>query len=437
MGDAQTGQGVIVIGGGLLGLFSAYYLQQAGMPVTILERGKIGGGASRFNAGLITSVVAPLPAPGTIGPTVRTMFSGDRALYVSPRQLLSAAPFFLRFASNCGESAYARGAAALSDLNAGTLELFRDLQVAGLAGSIQDSGYMMCYSDPSAAHEGHRFYERSPHAVCPPAPVLQGSAVTAAEPSLSPGVAAAFVRPAELWCNPSLLVDELASALRDNGCEVVEGARVTLVHDTAGGAEVESSMGRFTGRAAVVAAGAWSEELGRVAGFTMGIQPGKGYGFSVEPRAMPQRCLFFAQARVIATPIGERLRLAGTMEFGGGAESFERRRIRAIVKAVSPLLVGIDWENRTHEWVAPRPMTPDGLPSIGRMPGSRHVFVATGHNMLGLTLGPATGRVIADMVTGHEPGVDLAPFEVGRFWRWPWHRRDGAWFTLPSRRHPR
>ena len=415
MNDDSGAHRVVVVGGGLLGLASAYYLQKAGRPVVVLERGHVGGGASRFNAGMIVSSVSPLPEPGTLGSAARTMFRSDSALFVSPKQSPAAGRYFLRFARNCTASAYARGEVALVDLNAHSHVLFRDLQASGVAVGLRDSGYMVCCSSASVAQAAHRHYGRLSHLVSPPGPLLEGAAVTAMEPSLSGRVTAAFMRLDELWCDPSPYVDMLARALRDGGCEIVEGARVTAVHDTASGVDVHSSGGRYQATAAVIAAGVWSEELCRAAGIALGMQPGKGYSFSVQPKVMPQRVLYFTEASVVATPIGRRLRLAGTMEFDGSTERFNARRIEAMVKAAGPLLQGIDWNDRADEWVAPRPMTPDGLPLIGRLPRSRHVFLATGHNMLGLTLGPATGRIIADMVTGQKPEMDLAPFAVDRF----------------------
>jgi D-amino-acid dehydrogenase len=406
---------VVVVGGGLLGLACAFYLTEAGLPVVVLERGHVGGGASRYNAGLIVSAVSPLPEPGMLGAVARSMFRGDRALFVSPKQPTAAIRFFLGFARNCTATAYARGEAALVGLNARSFDLYRDLQARGIAAGLTDSGYLMCCSDAGVAQASRRHYERLPHLVSPPGPLLEGAAITAAEPSLSRCVAAAFMRPRELWCDAAPFVDMLAKALRDSGCEIVEGARVTAVHDTASGVEVHSSGGRYRAMAAVVAAGVWSGELCRAAGVRLGMQPGKGYSFSVQPQVLPRRVLYFPEASVVATPIGRRLRLSGTMELDGTTERFNGRRIEAMVRAVGPFLQGIDWNDRAGEWVGPRPMTPDGLPLIGRLPRSRHVFVAAGHNMLGLTLAPATGRIIADMVTGQKPEMDLAPFAVDRF----------------------
>jgi D-amino-acid dehydrogenase len=228
---------------------------------------------------------------------------------------------------------------------------------------------------------------------------------------------AGFVQPGERWIDPSGLVDRLTDALRAMDVEVVEGARVTQVREDGGRVVVESSLGRFEGEAVVVTAGAWSRELCRALGTRLSMQPGKGYSFSVRPRSVPRRVLNFPDAHVIATPMGERLRFAGTMEFDGTYDRFDRRRIEAIVRGVSPYLRGIDWADRSEEWVGPRPMTPDGLPYIGLLPGRSRVFVAAGHNMLGVTLAPPTGKVVADLVLSGDPGIDLRPFSPERFAR--------------------
>jgi D-amino-acid dehydrogenase len=145
------------------------------------------------------------------------------------------------------------------------------------------------------------------------------------------------------------------------------------------------------------------------------MQAGKGYSFSVFPESMPRRALHLPDGHVAVTPMNDRLRIAGTMEFDGTFDRFEPRRVEAMVAAASPYLRGIDWNGRSDEWVGPRPMTPDGLPMIGHLEGQSRIFVATGHNMLGVTLAPATGRVIADLMLRAEVPFDLSPFSPNRF----------------------
>lgn len=406
---------VIVVGGGLVGLCSAYYLGKAGLPVTVLERGTVGGGASRFNAGEITSSVSPLPGPGVVREVAGTVFRSDGAVYLSPRQAVRGARFFTRFLRNCSRPAYDAGLAAIVALNQRSFPLFDELAAAGPAAGMRTDGYLICCPSEEAAREAREHYLELPHLVAPPGPLLQGDDLRAVEPALSPAMGHGFLRPQERWINPSPFVDGLADALRDRGVEIVEGAEVVGLRERGDTVEVLTRAGAFQGQTAVIAAGVWSDDLCRRLDVPLCMQPGKGYSFTVGVETMPERVTVFSDEYVVATPEGERLRIAGTMEFDGSREGLNTRRIEAMVKAVRHFLPGADWDHRADEWVAPRPMTADGLPFVGRLHDSSRILVATGHNMLGLTLAPATGAVIADLAVGNDPGLDLAPFSPRRF----------------------
>jgi len=411
---------VVVVGGGLVGLCSAYFLRRAGADVVLLERDRVGSGASRGNAGEICPGEAePLPAPGLVRHAIGNLFRRDAAFFVEPRFAPFMTGFLLRLAGHCTRPAYERGLSAMAQLSGRTFELYDELARGGIAVGMGTDGYLKCCSSVEVARDardelarmaGRGFAQQ-------PGPVLGADELAEVEPAVSEHTLAGFVQPGERWIDPSGLVDRLTDALRAMGVEVVEGARVTQVREGGGRVVVEGSLGRFEGEAVVVAAGAWSRELCRALGTRLSMQPGKGYSFSVRPRSVPRRVLNFPDAHVIATPMGERLRFAGTMEFDGTYDRFDRRRIEAIVRGVSPYLRGIDWAERSEEWVGPRPMTPDGLPYIGLLPGRSRVFVAAGHNMLGVTLAPPTGKVVADLVLSGDPGIDLAPFSPSRFAR--------------------
>ncbi len=414
-GALPDGPSVIIVGGGLIGLSSAYYLRKAGASVTVLERGLVGGGASRFNAGEITSSVSPLPGPGIIGEVASTIFRSDGAVYLSPRQAVRGARFFTRFLRHCTQKSHDAGLAALVALNQRSFPLFDELAVEGVAADMHTNGYLVCCSSEAAAQEARHHYEELPHLAAAPGPLLRGADLRAAEPALSPAAEHGFVRHGERWINPSPFVDRLADALRSQGVVIVENAEVVSLRESGHGVEVLTRVGAFNGDSAVIAAGVWSEDLCRRLGVPLGMQPGKGYSFTVGVDTMPERVITFSDEYVVATPEGERVRIAGTMEFDGTREGLNIRRIQAMVNAVRHFLPGADWENLADEWVAPRPMTVDGLPFIGRLHDSSRILVATGHNMLGLTLGPATGVLVADLALRREHGLDLAPFSVRRF----------------------
>jgi len=411
---------VIVVGGGVVGLCSAYFLRRAGADVVVLERDRVGSGASRGNAGEICpGEVEPLPAPGLVRHAIGNLFRRDAALFVEPRFAPFMAGFLVRLARHCTRTAYERGLSAMAELGRRTFELYDELAREGIAVGMGTDGYLICCSSvEEATAEREAMVRLAEHGLArTPEPVLGAAEVADLEPSLSEYARAGFVQPGERWIDPSGFVDRLAGSLRGMGVEVVEGARVTRVREERGRVLVESGRGRFEGETAVVAAGAWSRELCRALGVRLSMQPGKGYSFSVRPRPMPRRVLNFPGAHVIVTPMGERLRVAGTMEFDGTYDRFDRRRIEAIVRGVSPYFRGVEWAERSEEWVGPRPMTPDGLPYIGPLPGRSRVFVAAGHNMLGVTLAPATGKVVAGLVLSGDPGIDLAPFSPSRFAR--------------------
>ncbi len=420
-GGAPARHEVVVVGGGLVGLSCAWFLAEAGVEVALLERGRVGGGASRGNAGLVCPALAdPLPAPGLVRHGLAGLLRADSPLYLDPRALPRLAAFLARFARRTTPGAYAAGVAALAQLGRMTFGAYDELAAAGALGESHDDGYLFaCATRGSATAARNGLVRMADQGyAAPPGPLLEADELRRLEPSLSAAAQAGFVQPGERWLDPSGFVDALATRLRERGVAIIEQAEVTGLRDDGPSVSLETSAGPTEAGQVVIASGVWSDRLCRMLGLRLGLVPGKGYSFAVEPAVMPARAIYLADAHVVATPIGDRLRLAGTIEFDGSVDRFNDRRVRAIAGAASRYLSGIDWQQRTAEWVGPRPMTPDGLPMIGRLPGRSRVLVAAGHNMLGLTLAPSTGRVIAALVTGRAPGIDLAPFAPGRFAHW-------------------
>jgi D-amino-acid dehydrogenase len=383
-------ESVTVVGGGLIGLASAYYLRQAGLDVTVLERDRVGSGASRGNAGEICPGLAePLPAPGVIGSALRTIHRPDSALYLRPQLSADLARFLLRFAAHANRRSYQAGTHALAALAEGTFDLFTEL-----GADVNKAGYLFVFDTLHSARRSHAAFSALGASVNR---VLTHAEVRDLEPCVTKGVG--FMIDNEWTVDPSSFVDNLADTLRANGVRIVEGARVTSVQ----AGSVHTSVGDFRSSAVLIAAGIWSRHL--CPGLTM--FPGKGYSFSVSVPRHPGRLIKLEDAKVACTPMGDRVRIAGTMEFDRDPDRFNPGRVTAIVAAARPYLSDVDWSARTHEWVGARPMTPDGLPVIGPVPGQPRTFVATGHNMLGLALAPTTGRLVADLVTGRP--APLAP----------------------------
>jgi len=245
--------------------------------------------------------------------------------------------------------------------------------------------------------------------------MLDGEGLRLLEPLVSDRIAAGFELPGERWIDASRLVDELDIDLRSDGVSVLTDAAVRAITDLGDGVEIDTATGAVDGAVAVVAAGAWSRDLLRPLGAKLSLYPGKGYSFCVQPDRMPEHVLHLPDAHVMLTPFPGGLGVAGTMEFDGTMDRFNPGRIEAIVRAAAPFVHGVAWADRTDEWVGPRPITPDGLPVLGPLARHPRVVLATGHNMLGVTLGPVTGRVVADLVVRGDSGIDLRPFAAERF----------------------
>lgn len=420
---------VLVVGGGVVGLACAHYLGRAGLTVTVLERDRLGSGASRGNAGEICpDLVEPLGAPGVAIKALTGVFRPDSPLWINP---VPSIPL-LRFLAGLGLRSTARhhgaGAAALAALAEDTFALFEELEALGVDGGADKDGFLFAYpSDEDTAH-GLAGFRRLGAPVASHG-VLRGAGLAEAEPALGPAARAGFLVERQWAVDPGQFVDTLAERLRRDGAELVEGARVTAVRDGAERVEVRTTAGTYQADSVVIAAGVWSREVCASLGVRVEVAAGKGYSFSVPAESLPRRLVHLGSARAVLAPLGKGVRVAGTMEFDRDPDRFRQGRVEALVAAARPYLPGADWERREQEWMGPRPMTPDGLPLIGPVPGRPRVLLATGHNMLGLMLAPATGRLVAGLVTGEaEPGL-AARFAPGRT-----VRREGQ--VLPRRIRP-
>ena len=410
---------VVVIGGGIVGLSCAWFLRRSGAEVVVVEAGpRTGQGASRGNAGAICpSMVEPLAAPGMLRAALDDLRRPDAALYVHPATMPHMTGFLLRFTRAATEAAYRRGIEALAQLGRGVVAAYDELAAAGIGTGARRDGYLSLHADEVGAVNEHAHIDRmASRGLCArPGPILGGAALRNIEPLVSDRIAAGFELPGEGWIDAGVLVDELTDALDTEGVAIRTGATARAIVDLGDGIEVDTTVGTLDGAIALVTAGAWSRGLVARLGARLSLHPGKGYSFFVHPDRMPAHVLHVPDAHVMCTPYPAGLRVAGTMEFDGTMDRFNAGRVEAIVRGAAPYLEGVDWAARTQEWVGPRPITPDGLPVLGPLATHPRVVLATGHNMLGVTLAPVTGKVIARLLVDGDAGIDLTPFSAARF----------------------
>ena len=409
----------VVIGGGISGLCCAYYLRRRDVEVTIVERAHVGArtASSWGNGGWIAPAQAgPLPEPGLTIYGLRALVRTDSALYFRPSYLPRLTPWLLRFWTYCNERDYDRGTAALAALGKPCFDLVDGMVADGIRFDLWKLGMVCATSKKEDAQKVLRSLEgMRRYGYDLPDDVLGEDEIHELEPSLNDRVKAGF-HLAEQWnVKADTLVDGLATRLRAMGVEFLEGAEViefdrsdTVVRS------VRTGAGEVGGDHFVLAAGSWTTPLAARLGVKIPMEPGKGYSFLLTPKQMPKHGILFADIHAGVTPLGDRVRIGGTMEFSGYDLTIDERRISNLFELARGY---IDLEKPDYEepWAGLRPMTVDGLPILDWAQPYRNAYLATGYSMLGMTISPPASEAMAEMiVTGSRPDV-FEPFRVDRF----------------------
>ena len=414
----MSGRAVVVIGGGVIGVSSAYYLARDGWDVTLLDKGEICAGSSYGNAGLIVpSHVVPLAAPGVWWQGVKWMLRPESPFYIKPRASLELARWLWRFRAACTPARMRQAMPLLRRLGVESLDLYRELaEKGGFDFGFRQPGSMtVFFTAEGLAHgrEEARLLAEAGVAV----EVLDGPAARSAEPALRPGVVGALFCREDALLVPDRFVKGLAQLTASHGARILTGAEAIGVR-TAGDriTAVETTRGALPADTVVLAAGAWSPEIGRALGLRVPIQPAKGYSLTYRrPAKGPAIPLLPAEGRFSVTPMGEFLRFGGTLEMAGMDLTINRRRVDALRRSALRCIEGAEDLALLEIWRGLRPCTPDGLPLIGRTARFGNLVLAAGHAMVGMSLGPVTGKLVAQLVAGTAPSRDLHLLDPGRF----------------------
>lgn len=407
-------QHVAIIGAGMVGLATAWFLQERGVQVTVLDRGGVAAGASWGNAGWLTpGITTPLPEPAVLRYGLRAVLSPSSPVYVPPHADARLLRFLAGFARHSTPSKWRTAMQAYIPMNRRAFEAFDALEAGGVASMTNEAKSFIAAYRTEAGRSvllDELTHIRSAGQEIE-FDVLTGAEAREVEPSLSDSISAAIRLHGQRFINPGDYVHALAASVRTRGGVLLTGAEVVNVRDEVAGVRVVTSAGtdeRY--EAVVLATGTWLGELARRFGVRTVVQAGRGYSFSVTIEHLPAGPVYFPAQRIACTPLGDRLRIAGMMEFRNAEAPLDRRRILAIAEAARPLLRGADVDARADEWVGARPCTPDGLPLIGRTTSPR-VFAAGGHGMWGITLGPLTGKLLAEQITSGQQPAEIRPFD--------------------------
>ena len=410
---------VVVVGGGVVGACCAYYLAAAGRRVTVIDRGGFGMGCSHANCGYVCpSHVLPLAAPGAVWATLKTLFRRDSPLRVRPATVLANAGWFLGFARKCNARDVLAAGRGIQPLLDSSRALFADLIAAErLDCEWETKGLLFVFRSKHALDHYARTDDLLRTRFAMGAGRFEGDALTALEPALKPGCAGGYLYEGDAHLRPDRLMNELHRVLIERGVEVRENCAVTgFVREDGVAKAVRTATGDIDADHVVVATGAWTPQLNAALGCRVPIQPGKGYSLTTpRPAVCPTYPLILEEHRVAVTPFRSGYRLGSTMEFAGYDAAMNRARLGILTDAAKLYLRDPLAEPVQEEWWGWRPMTPDGLPVIDHAPAARNVWVAAGHNMLGLSMAPATGKLVAELIGGERPHLDPAPYALGRF----------------------
>ncbi|MDP2469799.1 MAG: FAD-dependent oxidoreductase [Candidatus Palauibacterales bacterium] len=412
---------VVVVGGGVVGVCCAYFLARRGASVTVLERDEIGRGASYGNAGLISPGHPPINRPGRVVQALRSLGDSLSPLYIEPRWDPALVRWLWAFRRFCTHDHVEHAMAALAPLGLRTVEMFDELVGAeALDCEYRRAGYLEVFDTGpglAAGREEAAVVER--HGFAPE--YLDGPALREREPLLGPGLEGGWAHDEGSVVEPYRFVLEMADRAAAHGARLRPQAEVGRIRTESGRVTgVRTTAGEdLAADAVVLATGAYSPGLMASLGCPLPVQPAKGYHADrrrddLHTPDLRVPCLLGERA-VFCSPMESHVRFAGTLEFSGRNLDLRRDRLRQLDAAARRYFEVDDLSDPVSEWCGLRPCTPDGLPVIGGVPGYEGAFVATGHAMLGLTLGPVTGSLIADLVVDRTAGLEIHAFRPERF----------------------
>lgn len=413
---------VIVMGGGIVGLCSAYYLRQSGHEVVILERSAetCTHSASQGNAGFICpSHFTPLSAPGVISQGLKWMLDAKSPFYIKPRFSLELAKWLWQFSKHATKTHVTNAAPVLLQLNQISRALYGELhQLPDLDFDYQEKGLMMMYKTEHCKDEeialatvaGSYGIETE---------ILDAEELQARNPNITCDVIGGVLYPGDSSLQPDILHDRLTKHIKGLGVEMVYNAEITSIKH-AGNTISAVMVGdrAYSADEYVLSSGSWSPVLVKGLKINIPIQAGKGYNLTIPqvPKQISTPALL-CEARMAVSPLGDRMRIGGTMEIAGLNKTISPKRVEGLMEAIPRYFPEFreEWVKGIEPWVGFRPCTPDGLPYVGRFKNYSNFTAATGHAMLGLSLAPVSGKMVSQIVNGERCDVQSELLSPDRF----------------------
>ena len=409
----------IVVGAGIVGIACAHYLKRAGLAVTVIDKGKTADACSRSNCGYISpSHVPPLTVPAALGVAMKSFFNPQSPFRVKPRLSPALWHWMWQFARRCNHRQVLSAGRHLHVILDASMDEYRRLiKEHSFDCEWQENGLLNVFR----TQRGMDAFEKTDSMLTEHFGVsairIEGEQLPEFDSGLRSGLAGAFHYPGDSSVRPDRLNSQWVKQLRADGVQFIEHCELKAVHKSANRVtHLSTTLGDMEAEHFVFAMGAWSTRWSNELRCQIPIQPGKGYSVTLaRSDACPRHPILFPEHKVGVSPFADGMRLGSMMEFAGYDSSISDRRIQQLRESArSYLVASVDGEAQ-ETWYGWRPMTWDSLPIIGATKQLRNVLLATGHNMLGLSLAPATGKLIAEMVTGERTHINAEPYSPSRF----------------------
>ncbi len=412
---------VIVIGGGIIGLSSAFYLQQSGCKVTVIDKDNFQNNCSYGNLGYVCpSHFIPLAAPGIIWQGFKWMFNPKSPFYVKPSLNKALIDWGLNFAKSATKENVNKSAIPLRDISLLSQHEFEQWnKIQGFEFAYEHKGMLEVFQTEAVAKHAHHTVEKA-HELGLDVSLLNYDELQLLEPQTKINAIGAL----QFKCDAHIYPDKLMKVLKEHlvaqGVTFQYGETVVSFEKEKGAVtKVITDKQSYAADDLVIAAGAWSKEIAALADAKISLMPGRGYSFTLEDSIYKvNHPMILAEGRVAIAPMdGNKIRFGGTMEVVPTTAKPQYHRIEGILRAVKDFLPEFDIQKPLDEniWYGYRPCSADGLPYIGRIKKYNNVVVATGHSMMGLSLGPGTGKLVSQLTNGERTSIDIKAFEVERF----------------------
>lgn len=408
---------ISIIGGGIIGLCSAYYLAKEGFQVSVFDKSDMTDGCSYGNAGMIVpSHIIPLAQPGMIAQGMKWMFDSQSPFYVKPRLSTDLIKWGMQFYKHTNKKHVEKAMPALRDLSLLSKELYQDFAKENNSFFYDEKGLLMLFKTEKTAKEMHhegKLAENLGLGVN----YLSKEEVLQLETGTKTDVIGGIHYTSDAHLYPQKFMQFIKAQLNKLDVEIYKNTTVTdfkISNNTV--TELITSRGNFTTDEVVLATGSWSPEIARKLKTSVSMLPGKGYSFTLKEKTQKPRIpSILCEGKVAVTPMANDIRFGGTMEITHNNDTkINQNRLQGIINSVNDFYpdLGIEMPKIADTWYGFRPCTPSGMPIITKSKKITNLTLSTGHAMMGLSLAPATGKVVAELILGKPTSVATNMFQL-------------------------